>query len=76
MFVESCKDYSLMIRKFAVVCLTDLLIKYPSDKQLIDAWVQGVVSLAADSDVKCQDKVVEVCYWALNFIKKLRSLLL
>lgn len=49
-----------MMRKFSVKCLTDLLLSYPSNKNIIEGWVQGVVSLIADNDVKCQEKVIEV----------------
>ncbi|CAH1400749.1 unnamed protein product [Nezara viridula] len=58
-FLDSCLDSSLMMRKFSVKCLTDLLLSYPSNANIIDAWVQGVVSLIADNDVKCQEKVIE-----------------
>lgn len=58
-FLDSCLDSSLMMRKFSVKCLTDLLLSYPSNKNIIEAWVQGVVSLIADNDVKCQEKVIE-----------------
>lgn len=58
-----------MMRKFSVKCLTDLLLSYPSNANIIDAWVQGVVSLIADNDVKCQEKVIEVSSLEILYLK-------
>ncbi|XP_014275002.1 condensin-2 complex subunit D3-L [Halyomorpha halys] len=58
--VASSRDISLMIRKMIVKSLTDILLLYPSSKPLVQSWVHGVVSLIADNDMKCQEKVIEL----------------
>lgn len=58
--VASSRDISLMIRKMIVKSLTDILLLYPSSKSLVQSWVHGVVSLIADNDMKCQEKVIEL----------------
>ncbi|CAH1394077.1 unnamed protein product [Nezara viridula] len=57
--VASSRDISLMIRKMIVKSLTDILLLYPS-KVLVESWVHGVVSLIADNDMKCQEKVIDL----------------
>lgn len=51
-----------MIRKMIVKSLTDMLLLYPSSRSLVQSWVHGVVSLIADNDMKCQEKVIEVSF--------------
>lgn len=58
--VDNCSDKSVSVRKLLVQCLTDLLIHYPSHPELPKYWVQGVVPLLGDQEIKSQEKVLEV----------------
>lgn len=60
MLCDRCVDCSLMIRKQCSKSLTELVLKYPHKEEIIEAWFQGVFPLLGDSDIKSQEKVVEV----------------
>ncbi|KAF6199984.1 hypothetical protein GE061_006282 [Apolygus lucorum] len=57
--VLSCLDASVIVRKMMIQSLTDLLLEYPTNDQLVKAWVRGVMPLVADNEIKCQEKAVE-----------------
>lgn len=58
--VDNCSDKSVSVRKLLVQCLTDLLIHYPSHPELPKYWVQGVLPLLGDQEIKSQERVLEV----------------
>lgn len=36
---------------------------YPDNNKVIDCWVEGVVPMIAEEELKAQEKVVEVLYF-------------
>ena len=66
-FVDSCGDSSVAVRKQAVACLSDLLAARPSDRMLLEAWVIAALPLAADSESSVQLKLAQ-CVYELLFV--------
>ena len=58
--VQACRDISVAVRKMLVVSLTDLIFSFPNHEKLPKCWVQGVMPLIADNEIKSQEKVLEV----------------
>lgn len=59
LLVNSCSDYSMTIRKVAVSGLTDLILKYPDSKDVLNYWFKGLIHLVGDRDKKIQELAVE-----------------
>ncbi|XP_069677382.1 condensin-2 complex subunit D3-L-like [Periplaneta americana] len=54
-----CRDPSVSIRKEMVQILSDLLQKYPDDKELARIWAKCVVPLVLDQEGKLQECVLK-----------------
>ena len=55
-----CRDPAVSIRKEMVQILSDLLQRYPDDKELIKVWAKSVVPLVFDQEGKLQECVLKV----------------
>lgn len=65
LLVNSCSDCSITIRKVAVSGLTNLILKYPDNEDVLKYWFKGLIHLVGDRDkriqeltVECMDKVI------------------
>jgi hypothetical protein len=61
-FVDSCMDSSISVRKQSVSALTMLLLARRATPALMDAWLIGVLPLAADTEASVQLKTAQCCY--------------
>jgi len=59
LLVSSCSDNAMTIRKVAVSGLTDLLLKYPDNQDVLKYWFKGLIHLVGDRDKKIQELTVE-----------------
>ena len=49
----------MAVRKVAVSGLTDLLLKYPDNQDVLKYWFKGLIHLVGDRDKKIQELAVE-----------------
>ncbi|KAJ9589297.1 hypothetical protein L9F63_017490, partial [Diploptera punctata] len=66
-----CRDPAVSIRKEMVQILSDLLLRYPDDQELIKVWAKSVVPLVFDQEGKLQECVLKVI--SLNALTGLRD---
>lgn len=59
LLVSSCSDNAMTIRKVAVSGLTDLLLKYPDNQDVLKYWFKGLINLVGDRDKRIQELTVE-----------------
>lgn len=59
LLVNSCADCAVTIRKVAVSGLTDLILKYPDNQDVLKYWFKGLIHLVGDRDKKIQELAVE-----------------
>lgn len=59
LLVSSCSDSSMIIRKVAVIGLTNLILKYPDNEDVLKYWFKGLIHLVGDRDKKIQELTVE-----------------
>lgn len=59
LLLNSCSDCSMIIRKVAVSGLTDLILKYPNNSNVLKYWFKGLIHLVGDRDSKIQEIAVE-----------------
>lgn len=59
LLVSSCSDNAMTIRKVAVSGLTDLILKYPDNQDVLKYWFKGLIHLVGDRDKKIQELAVE-----------------
>ncbi len=50
----------MLIRKTVGQILTDLITMYPDNQDVVIAWVEGVVPMIAEEEMKAQEKIIEV----------------
>lgn len=55
----SCSDSAITIRKVVISGLTDLLLKYPDNCDVLKYWFNGLIYLVGDRDKKIQELTVE-----------------
>ncbi|XP_033184726.2 condensin-2 complex subunit D3 isoform X1 [Bombus vancouverensis nearcticus] len=53
-----CRDPVLIVRRFAVQVLSQLLEQFPDNSQLLNEWVQTVIPQIFDIEIKVQEKVL------------------
>uniref|UniRef100_V9ICR5 Condensin-2 complex subunit D3 n=2 Tax=Apis cerana TaxID=7461 RepID=V9ICR5_APICE len=54
-----CRDPVLIVRRFAVQVLSQLLQEFPNNSQLLNEWVRTVMPQIFDIEIKVQEKVLE-----------------
>lgn len=54
-----CRDPVLIVRRFAVQVLSQLLQEFPDNSQLLNEWVRTVMPQIFDIEIKVQEKVLE-----------------
>ncbi|KOC70860.1 Condensin-2 complex subunit D3 [Habropoda laboriosa] len=54
-----CRDPTLIVRRFAVQVLSQLVQQFPDNSLLLDEWVEAVVPQIFDIEIKVQEKVLE-----------------
>ncbi|XP_050525534.1 condensin-2 complex subunit D3-like [Daktulosphaira vitifoliae] len=59
LLLDSCSDCSMTIRKVVVTGLTDLILAYPENENVLKHWFKGLIHLVGDRDKKIQDLAVE-----------------
>lgn len=59
LLVNSCADCAMTIRKVAVSGLTDLILKYPDNQDVLKNWFKGLIHLVGDRDKRIQELAVE-----------------
>lgn len=59
LLVRSCSDCAMTIRKVTVSGLTDLILKYPSNRNVLKFWFKGLIYLVGDRDKKIQELAIE-----------------
>jgi condensin-2 complex subunit D3 len=59
LLVHSCSDCAITIRKVIVSGLTDLLLKYPNNQNVLKYWFKGLIHLVGDRDKKIQELAIE-----------------
>jgi len=59
LLVNSCSDSSMIIRKVAVSGLTNLILQYPDNEDVLKYWFKGLIHLVGDRDKKIQELTVE-----------------
>ncbi|CAK9810096.1 Condensin-2 complex subunit D3 [Anthophora plagiata] len=66
-----CRDPTLLVRRFAVQVLSQLLQQFPDNSLLLDEWVEAVVPQIFDVEIKVQEKVLE--YLQELLLNKIRN---
>ncbi|XP_025990502.1 condensin-2 complex subunit D3 isoform X2 [Solenopsis invicta] len=56
---DRCRDPTLTVRQFAVHVLSEILLQFSHDSNLLDEWIQAVVPQIYDIEAKVQEKVLE-----------------
>lgn len=59
LLVQGCSDCAVTIRKVTVSGLTDLLLKYPNNQNVLKFWFKGLIHLVGDRDKKIQELAIE-----------------
>lgn len=59
LLMVSCSDAAITIRKVVISGLTDLLLKYPDNYDVLKYWFNGLIYLVGDRDKKIQELTVE-----------------
>lgn len=59
-FLIGCDDSSVLVRKTMGQIITDLLCTYQDNADVVHCWVEGVVPMIAEEEIKAQEKVIEV----------------
>ena len=59
LLMERCVDNSVLIRKQAMTCLTEYLIKTPKITTIQTAWIHGVLPLITDPESTVHDKLID-----------------
>lgn len=59
LLVHSCSDCAMTIRKVTVSGLTELLLKYPNNQNVLKYWFKGLIHLVGDRDKKIQELAIE-----------------
>ncbi|VVC40479.1 Armadillo-type fold,Condensin complex subunit 1, C-terminal,Armadillo-like helical [Cinara cedri] len=55
----SCSDCTMTIRKVVVSGLTDLILKYPDNQNVLKYWFNSLIHLVGDRDKRIQELTVE-----------------
>lgn len=59
LLLNSCSDCSMTIRKVVISGLTDLILLYPDNNDVLKYWFKGLIHLVGDRDKKIQELAVE-----------------
>ncbi|KOX68429.1 Condensin-2 complex subunit D3 [Melipona quadrifasciata] len=54
-----CRDSTLIVRRFSVQVLSQLLEQFPDNSQLLHEWVQTVIPQIFDTEIKIKEKVLD-----------------
>lgn len=59
LLVISCSDCTMTIRKVVISGLTELILKYPDNQNVLKYWFKGLIHLVGDRDKRIQELAVE-----------------
>lgn len=70
MFGEHCRDPALSIRKDMLNSVTELLVFFPDHEPLLDLWVEEVVPVITDREIKVQEQALQVSFHFILIFRK------
>lgn len=60
LFGKHCRDPALSIRKDMINSVTELMLFFPDHEPVMDLWVEEVVPLLMDREIKVQEQALQV----------------